>query len=738
MKVFIVTPTAAENDKKALAEAGILAAADLEVVILGLLKKSGPMFERREGFCIKRLNIPSGFIPWARPLFTRLKLFMAVLTEDTDYLHVHKSRFLMFLIFIAAKLKGSRFVADYNNILVLEQKAGKAFYYEQENLWGAEPTEAEKDRIRTIYNLIPEDVHSILDAGCGDGRIINQLSYKYKTSAFDSSAEALKHVTTDKFIADIEKIPVKDNSFNLVICSEVVEHLKGPAYSKAIREITRVSSKYLILAVPNKEQLSIGRSYCPKCKVKFHVNNHYHSFTVKKLSKNLPDFKLLRFSYCGAERLYYHPVLLWIKRYIGGVWSKTQNSICPVCFQKLNPSGFPETNDISFKCDLKNNKLKESKDIGKRHIVALYGKITKGSPHMNNEDVSSSSLTGITREQDRRKRLFELFKIAQESGARFARLTEIDNLIESGHAGFFLKHDVHGLSLDALIEFAEQERAMNVTGTYFFMAPEHPHTSKHYTFKEQTAAMRRIKELGFDTGLHMDPFFLIQHYKQNLREILQEIMNRFEDESITFYCGNTHGNTAHRVLDKNGFDLSFALFEQLTWQPDYPELKDVPRSFIWNGFDLSFALFEELTRQPDYPELKDIPPGTATLIRSNRVKLSDCGLTHWGDGLLWSRQSGYIVTNFISDNFLGKKGGLNTFIHDEALWRYKLSDKQPPGPFTPSVIRRLIPITSVPENVKLSEGARMIEFNSSETNSFFKAIACHPTQFLIHPQFYLH
>src|SRR3972149_5778557 len=108
MKAFIVTPTAPENDKKALAEAGILAAPHLEVVILGVLKKSGPMFERREVFCIKILNIPSGFIPWARPLFTRLKLFMAVLTEDTDYLHVPKSSFLMFLIFIAAKLKGSR------------------------------------------------------------------------------------------------------------------------------------------------------------------------------------------------------------------------------------------------------------------------------------------------------------------------------------------------------------------------------------------------------------------------------------------------------------------------------------------------------------------------------------------------------------------------------------------------------------------------------------------------------
>jgi SAM-dependent methyltransferase len=48
----------------------------------------------------------------------------------------------------------------------------------------------------------------------------------------------------------IYELPYKDNSFDLVICTEVLEHLDDP--QKALQEMVRVSKKYLLLSVPNE------------------------------------------------------------------------------------------------------------------------------------------------------------------------------------------------------------------------------------------------------------------------------------------------------------------------------------------------------------------------------------------------------------------------------------------------------------------------------------------------------
>lgn len=379
MKVLIAAKNTIDNDKRTLAEADILAKTSVKVVIIGLLGTNHELFEQRDGFCIKRIKTSSGLGSAANKLksiIVYIRLFKAMLAENADYYHAHFPLLLMILTYLVAKINRRRFVADYRDMLILEQNKIKENYYKQEGLWGGDLSEKEKDRIQAIHRLIPGDIKTILDAGCGDGRIINPLAGRYKMVGFDYNITALRHVKTTKFIASIGKIPVRNKTFGLVICSEVIEHLEEPLYSYAIQEITRVSSKYIILAVPNDEQLSIGKSYCPKCKVYFHVNQHHHSFTLKKLSKIfLPDWTLSEYTYCGTDRLYYQPVLLFLKRKIGGIWTKTSTTVCPVCCQKLDPYGFAEVNSISMECDKRNNAIKDGMDTGKSHIVALYKRV---------------------------------------------------------------------------------------------------------------------------------------------------------------------------------------------------------------------------------------------------------------------------------------------------------------------------------------------------------------------------
>lgn len=113
----------------------------------------------------------------------------------------------------------------------------------------------EKDLIELIA---PLNVHKILDAGCGEGFTLSrfyELKIGESLEGVDFSKDAIEigkrlYPYLDIKIGDIYNLPYKDSSFDLVTCTEVLEHLENPA--QALKEVERVSSKYVLLTVPNE------------------------------------------------------------------------------------------------------------------------------------------------------------------------------------------------------------------------------------------------------------------------------------------------------------------------------------------------------------------------------------------------------------------------------------------------------------------------------------------------------
>ena len=101
-------------------------------------------------------------------------------------------------------------------------------------------------------------IETILDVGCGEGFTLqklkdNSIGKKLEGIEYDMTAIKLgKQMHPEITIkeGDIYKLPYKDNSFDLIICTEVFEHLERT--EKALSELHRVAKKYCLLSVPHE------------------------------------------------------------------------------------------------------------------------------------------------------------------------------------------------------------------------------------------------------------------------------------------------------------------------------------------------------------------------------------------------------------------------------------------------------------------------------------------------------
>ncbi|MTI22749.1 class I SAM-dependent methyltransferase [Fulvivirga sp. RKSG066] len=236
-----------------------------------------------------------------------------------------------------------------------------------------------KNKVDKLFKLIPEDVNTVIDIGCGNGLITNELGKHYDVLGVDINESKLKFVETNKLKSSCDSIPKPDKSFDMVFSSEMIEHLDDDLFNRTMNEFDRLSKKYILITIPNKEPLHKLVVKCKNCHKLYHKNGHLRSFDTNSVKSLHPNWEVITTEEFGGNVRNYHKSLASLKHkltpadsWIPNYWIKNQGVNYHFCIHCIHKNELKyRFHPISFALDTLNIMTTGK---SKSHLLALFKK----------------------------------------------------------------------------------------------------------------------------------------------------------------------------------------------------------------------------------------------------------------------------------------------------------------------------------------------------------------------------
>jgi 2-polyprenyl-3-methyl-5-hydroxy-6-metoxy-1,4-benzoquinol methylase len=174
------------------------------------------------------------------------------------------------------------------------QKDADLFDYTEQNI----PVIAKNEFIRLRESIIREisrDSNIILDVGCGNGWLAKKLiplgkkviSMDISTTNPVNALKQVNHQNHAGLIADAFNIPIKENSVDCIIASEIMEHVPDPKlFISSLIKLLKPRGK-LIITTPYNEKIEY--CLCVHCNKPTPRFAHLHSFNEENVLQFIPE-----------------------------------------------------------------------------------------------------------------------------------------------------------------------------------------------------------------------------------------------------------------------------------------------------------------------------------------------------------------------------------------------------------------------------------------------------------------
>lgn len=206
--------------------------------------------------------------------------------------------------------------------------------YNNVSVWNQPLQLGQQNLLQAIIDFFPENINTALDVGCGDGKITQRVYNKkgIQIVGLDNNLGALSRLSLPKIFSDADKIPFEDESFDLVLSTDTLEHISDEIHDQAWNELFRVAKSYVMVAVPFRETLLEATAICSACKKQYHVNWHNRNYDFIDVNAKAPT------NWCAQTNIITGepwsdllPKEINFRRHNLGQWSGWNLSTCPYC-----------------------------------------------------------------------------------------------------------------------------------------------------------------------------------------------------------------------------------------------------------------------------------------------------------------------------------------------------------------------------------------------------------------------
>jgi len=175
-------------------------------------------------------------------------------------------------------------------------------------------------QINEVLKLRPK---TVLEIGIGNKTVRDCL----KKHGLDIKTLDVDKERKPDFFGSVEEMPFEKNSFDLILCAEVLEHLPFEKFEKCLKELEKVTKKNVILSLPHfgpPIKFSIKIPFLKEIKVAFKIPYHpkhqesrvhyweigKRGYGIRKIKKIISKHFKVKNDFIPFENQYHHFFIL--------------------------------------------------------------------------------------------------------------------------------------------------------------------------------------------------------------------------------------------------------------------------------------------------------------------------------------------------------------------------------------------------------------------------------------------